>query len=289
MKEKRYNFTYRTISDSGKYYIGRHSTDNIDDGYQGSGKWVKMCKKSGKDLITEPLNFYNTYDELLIAEQILLDEHIDNPLCMNFNNRSSGFAVGDKNPARSEKERKRRSEESWTKTDIGRQWISDNNPSKRDDVKVKRSIQLKEQWKDPEYRDSRTGDNHHMRTKEHKDRMKNDNPMFKENARKKSSEKCRDQLNKGTHNFQNPDIRAKAAYSNSLRKGQKSNLSAESREIIRESVISSNYRRSNRPIINEIKGMLLSLNMKQPKGGLHTRSDSFLLTLKETLEHILMG
>lgn len=286
MEEKKYNFTYRTISDSGKYYVGRHSTDNIDDGYQGSGKWVKMCKSSGKNLITEPLNFYNTFDELLNAEQKLLDEHINNPLCMNFNNRSSGFAVGDRNPAKSEKERKRRSEENWSKTDAGRQWLSENNPSKRDDVKVKRSIQLKEQWKDQEYRDSHSGDNHHMKAEEHRDRMKTDNPMFKEDARKKSSENCKEQLGKGTHNFQNPIVRAKAAHSLSLRKGQKNNLSDESREVISKSTAESNTRRSNRPIINEIKEMLISLNMKQPKGGLHIKSDSFLMELKETLEHI---
>jgi hypothetical protein len=219
MEEKKYNITYKTTSSSGRYYIGRHSTDNINDGYQGSGKWVKECKNNGKVLITEPLNFYNTFDELLIAEQELLDTHIIDPMCMNYNNRSSGFAVGNRNPANSEKERKRRSEESWTKTEVGRQWMSENNPSKKDDVKVKRSICLKEQWNNQEYRDLHSGDNHHMKTEEHRDRMKNDNHMFKDVAKKKSSENCFVQLKEGTHNFQNIKNREKALKNNPIMNG----------------------------------------------------------------------
>lgn len=219
MEEKRYNFTYKTFTNSGKYYVGRHSTNNINDGYQGSGKWIKLCKNTNNKLVTEFLEFYATYDELLIAEQKLLDEHINNSLCMNFNNRSSGFAIGDRNPARSPKERKRRSENSWMKTEEGKRWMSENNPSKRSDVKHKRSIQLKQQWKDPAYRILHSGDNHHMKTEEHKNRMKIDNPMFKEEAKKKSSENCKIQLDIGTHNFQNVEIRKKALENNPLKRG----------------------------------------------------------------------
>ena len=39
-----YHFIYKTISDSGKYYIGRHSTKNLNDGYFGSGKWIRSLK-----------------------------------------------------------------------------------------------------------------------------------------------------------------------------------------------------------------------------------------------------
>lgn len=38
------HFIYKTISPSGKFYISRHSTNNIDDGYLGSGKWIRSIR-----------------------------------------------------------------------------------------------------------------------------------------------------------------------------------------------------------------------------------------------------
>ncbi len=76
-------FTYKTINESnGKFYVGRNNSGR--KGYQGSGVWVKKCKIANIPLKTDILDYYDNLEELKIAEQSLIDEHYDNPLCMNF-------------------------------------------------------------------------------------------------------------------------------------------------------------------------------------------------------------
>ena len=83
------HYIYKINCKSGKYYIGRHSTQNML-------------------------------------------EHINDDMCMNFNNEPVGFATGDLNPAKSESERKRRSIR-----------VSQNNPSKNPETAKKISESLK--------------------------------------------------------------------------------------------------------------------------------------------------
>ena len=92
-----FHYTYKITSNSGLYYIGRHSTKNIDDGYMGSGKWVTDIKDKSK-LSKEILEYFDNFNELQKAEESLLYEHINKKGCMNFNNKSVGFATGDLNP-----------------------------------------------------------------------------------------------------------------------------------------------------------------------------------------------
>lgn len=102
------HYIYKLVHTNGRYYVGRHSTNNIDDGYMGSGKWPRSIKHQ-EGLSKEIIAYCNSFDELLIAEKILLTEHVGKPLCMNFNNNSVGFATGELNPAKSEKEKIRKS------------------------------------------------------------------------------------------------------------------------------------------------------------------------------------
>lgn len=90
------HFIYKTSSPSGKYYIGRHSTTNLDDGYIGSGKWICQMKDVS-NLIVEILEFTDTFEELVELEGKYLSEHINHPANMNFNNQPVGFATGELN------------------------------------------------------------------------------------------------------------------------------------------------------------------------------------------------
>jgi hypothetical protein len=61
---------------NGKYYIGRHSTNNIEDGYMGSGIGiVNAIKKYGIDNFTkEILQFANNTEELWELEKTIVND-----------------------------------------------------------------------------------------------------------------------------------------------------------------------------------------------------------------------
>ena len=86
--ERKFHYIYKiTRTDgSGKYYIGMHSTDDLDDGYFGSGMLLwKSIKKHGKDKhLKEILELLSSRAELKAREKQLVNEEIlDDPLCMN--------------------------------------------------------------------------------------------------------------------------------------------------------------------------------------------------------------
>jgi len=86
-----YHFIYKTYSTSGLYYYGRHSTDDIDDGYLGSGKWIRSIKDKSK-LRRDIVLFCENFEELLKSEKEYISNHINDPKCMNFNENPVGFS-----------------------------------------------------------------------------------------------------------------------------------------------------------------------------------------------------
>lgn len=70
--EREFNFVYITTNIvNGKQYIGDHSTDNIDDGYIGSGKYLhrSIKKYSKENFDIEILEYFKTKQEAFDAQE----------------------------------------------------------------------------------------------------------------------------------------------------------------------------------------------------------------------------
>lgn len=75
--EKKYNYTYQIKNlINGKTYIGVHSTDDLDDGYMGSGYRLKQSmRKHGKENFVKTIMcFFDTAEEMYEEEKFLVDE-----------------------------------------------------------------------------------------------------------------------------------------------------------------------------------------------------------------------
>ena len=103
MSNRKYHYIYKITRDDGKYYIGRHSTDDISDGYFGSGQRLwKSIKKHGKEKHTkEILEYLPDLIELKKREAELVDcQTLNDPLCMNLTRGGDGGGTFIGNKAR---------------------------------------------------------------------------------------------------------------------------------------------------------------------------------------------
>jgi hypothetical protein len=85
---------YKTTHNNGRYYIGRHQTDNLNDGYLGSGIWVSNIKDKNT-LSREILDEASSLDELHTLEEHYIRLHYNDPLCMNMKLASIGVTSED--------------------------------------------------------------------------------------------------------------------------------------------------------------------------------------------------
>lgn len=86
-KEKKFHFIYKTTNLlNGKYYIGMHSTDNLEDGYLGSGKRLKYSvnKYGRENHVREILEFVDNRINLRKREEEIVNlDEIAKEMCMN--------------------------------------------------------------------------------------------------------------------------------------------------------------------------------------------------------------
>ena len=90
-----YLFIYKTTHINGRYYIGRHQTTNLNDGYLGSGRWVRTINDKSA-LSREILQEASSFDELVKLEEEYISKHYNDPLCMNFTTVGTGFSSDDR-------------------------------------------------------------------------------------------------------------------------------------------------------------------------------------------------
>lgn len=93
-KQKSIFYIYKiTCKVTGRYYIGMHSTSNLEDGYFGSGKRLKYSiQKHGlENHSKEILEFLDTKESLVNREiQLVTIDLLNDPMCMNLKPGGSG-------------------------------------------------------------------------------------------------------------------------------------------------------------------------------------------------------
>ena len=98
-KQKKYHYIYKTTCGvNGKYYIGMHSTDNINDSYLGSGKrlWNSINYYGKENFTKEIIEFCESRVELKKREKEIVNEELLNEkLCMNLQVGGGGGFVNE--------------------------------------------------------------------------------------------------------------------------------------------------------------------------------------------------
>ena len=100
-KQKIYHYIYKTIClITKRYYIGMHSTNDLEDGYLGSGKRLRnsIRKYSKENHIKEILEYLPNRKLLIEREfEIVNNELIQDELCMNLMCGGTGGYISKEN------------------------------------------------------------------------------------------------------------------------------------------------------------------------------------------------
>lgn len=94
MPRKQHHYIYKTTCQvTGRYYIGMHSTSNLEDGYMGSGRRLRYSlKKYGNENHTkEIIETLLTRESLIKREaEIVNTQMLNDPMCMNLKPGGTG-------------------------------------------------------------------------------------------------------------------------------------------------------------------------------------------------------
>ena len=160
-----YHYIYKTTNIvNNKYYIGMHSTNNLDDGYIGSGTVLaKSIRKYGKEnFVKEILEYFTDRDSLRKREgEIVNEDFVNDKMCMNVRLGGEKGNFGTSMPNRkssplSESHKANISKScegkagKYEKTEEHRQKLANANLGKRQDDETieKRANSIRNFWKD---------------------------------------------------------------------------------------------------------------------------------------------
>jgi hypothetical protein len=140
-KEKKYNYIYKTTNLlNEEYYYGMHSTNNLEDGYIGSGTRLKRCiKKYGiENFKVDLLYFFSDRESLIQKEiEIVNEDILKDSKCLNLMKGGKGGFV-------SEESQRNRSIAATKK----RQYKMENDEEFRKNMSEKISMGVKLAYKD---------------------------------------------------------------------------------------------------------------------------------------------
>ena len=98
-KQKTIHYIYKTTCVvTGRYYIGMHSTDSLEDGYMGSGKRLRYSirKYGKKSHVKEILEFCESRELLVEREkEIVNTDLLVDKLCMNIMSGGTGGFISE--------------------------------------------------------------------------------------------------------------------------------------------------------------------------------------------------
>lgn len=118
-KQKKFHYIYKTTCNVTKrFYYGMHSTDNLEDGYLGSGQrlWHSINKHGKENHSVEILEHYEDRESLRNRERELVNENIlKDPMCMNLKPGGEGGFKDKKHQQKTTRAAAKALKEKWKK------------------------------------------------------------------------------------------------------------------------------------------------------------------------------
>ena len=174
--KRKFHYIYKITREDGKYYIGLHSTNKLEDGYFGSGQMLwHSIRKYGKEKHTKQiLEFLPSRALLKCREAELVDKTtLLDPLCMNLRvgGGASAAEMAKSSRQKISEAQKRRDPATRLHSEETKQKIAASNRKPKDPTAVRRSADARLSNMTPEVRAKLGGNRGKMMSEEQKSKI----------------------------------------------------------------------------------------------------------------------